>query len=95
MMEIIPRFVDRLPGKVRKMLELLEHNDLAPLLQVVHELVGTAGGYGFASISQSARKAQQSIQEGAALEPVAIEINSLIAAIRQVEAYDESKTVIA
>ena len=91
MLEIIPGFVDRLPGKVRKMLDLLEHRDLVELQRVVHDLVGTAGGYGFAVVSSPARKAQQSIRAGAALEPITAEINSLIEVIRRIEGYDESK----
>jgi CheY-like chemotaxis protein len=91
MTEIIPRFVDRLPGEVRKMLDLLEHHDLVELQKVIHDLLGTAGGYGFAPVSQPALKARQSIRAGAALEPITAEINSLIGVIRQIEGYDESK----
>jgi CheY-like chemotaxis protein len=65
MLEIIPGFVDRLPEKVHKMLDLLEHRDLVELQRVVHDLIGTAGGYGFAVVSSPARKAQQSIRAGA------------------------------
>jgi PAS domain S-box-containing protein len=90
MLEIIPIFVGRLPGKVHKMLDLLEHRDLVELQHVVHDLLGTAGGYGFAVVSSPARKAQQSIREGAALEPITAEINSLIEVIRRIEGYDES-----
>jgi PAS domain S-box-containing protein len=91
MLEISPEFVGRLPGTVRKMLELLEHRDLLGLQQVVHELLGTAGGYGFASVSLPARKVHQSIRAGAALEPIAAEINSLIEVIRRIEGYDEPR----
>ena len=56
MMEIIPGYVERLPGKVHKMLDLLAHNDLVELQRVVHDLLGTAGGYGFSLVSQVARK---------------------------------------
>jgi PAS domain S-box-containing protein len=91
MMEIIPGFVDRLPGKVRKMLDLLEHHDLVALQQVVHEILGTAGGYGFAPISPPARRAQQSLQEGEEMEPITAEITSLIEVIRRIDGYDESK----
>jgi len=92
MMRIIPEFVARLPEKVYKMLDSLEHHDLVALLGVVHDIVGTAGGYGFAPVSQPARQAQESIRAGAALEPIAAEINSLIAVIRRIEGYDESST---
>jgi PAS domain S-box-containing protein len=93
MLKIIPLFVDRLPGKVHKMLELLEHRNLVELQHVVHDLLGTAGGYGFAVVSSPARKAQQSLRAGAALEPITAEINSLIEVIRRIEGYDESKVV--
>jgi CheY-like chemotaxis protein len=91
MTEIIPAFVGRLPDEVRKMLDLLEHHDLVELQKVIHDLLGTAGGYGFAPLSQPALRARQSIRAGAALEPITAEINSLIAVIRQIEGYDESK----
>ena len=91
MLEIIPIFVDRLPERVHKMLDLLEHRDLVELQRLIHDLLGTAGGYGFAVVSSPARKAQQSIREGAALEPITAEINSLIDVIRRIEGYDDSK----
>jgi HPt (histidine-containing phosphotransfer) domain-containing protein len=73
------------------MLDLLEHQDLAELQILVHDLLGTAGGYGFAALSQPARKAQESIRAGAALEPITSEIESLIEVIRRIEGYDEFK----
>jgi PAS domain S-box-containing protein len=91
MLEIIPGFVERLSGKVSQMVDLLKHGDLVELHRVLHGLVGSAGGYGFATVSQAARKAQQSIRAGAALERIAAETNSLIEIIRQIEGYDESK----
>jgi response regulator RpfG family c-di-GMP phosphodiesterase len=91
MMEIIPIFVDRLPAKVRRMLELLERHDLVALQKVVHELVGTAGGYGFSPVSPPARRAEQSLKAGNPLEPIAADIKALVEIIRRIEGYDESK----
>jgi PAS domain S-box-containing protein len=91
MTKIIPMYVDRLPDKVRKMLELLEHRDLVALQRVIHDIVGTAGGYGFAPISVPARRAEQSIRGGDALESVGAAITLLIGVIRRIEGYDESK----
>jgi HPt (histidine-containing phosphotransfer) domain-containing protein len=93
MMQIIPGYVERLPDKVRKMHDTLDHRDLAGLLKEVHDLAGTAGGYGFAALTQPARKAQQSIRDGAGLEPLTAEIDLLIGVIRQIEGYDESKPI--
>jgi PAS domain S-box-containing protein len=93
MMEIIPGYVNRLPDKVRKMHDTLEHHDLAGLLKEVHDLAGTAGGYGFAALTQPAQNAQESIRNGADLKPLTAEIDLLIGIIRQIEGYDESKAI--
>jgi PAS domain S-box-containing protein len=92
MMEIIPGYVNGLPGKVRKMMDFLKHNDLAALQRVVHQLSGEAGGYGFPHVTQPARRVEQSIRAGDALEPLTAEINSLIEVIRLIEGYDETLT---
>jgi CheY-like chemotaxis protein len=95
MMKIIPDFVSRLPGKVYKMLDLLEHRDLEALQRVVHDIAGTAGGYGFAPVSHWARKAQDSLRGGNAFEPIAAAIYSLIEVIRRVEGYEGSHDGLA
>jgi PAS domain S-box-containing protein len=92
MREIIPGFVGRLPGKVRKMLDLMEQHDLPALQNVVHELLGTGGGYGFPAVSESARQAQESIRGGGTFETITSEVNSLIAIIRRIEGYKEVKS---
>jgi PAS domain S-box-containing protein len=89
MTEIIPGYVERLPAKVRKMHNLLERHDLVALGRIVHDLLGTAGGYGFAIVSQPARKVHDSIRTGAALGLITAEIHSLIEVIRRIDGYDE------
>lgn len=91
MMTIIPGFIDRLPTKVAAMLELLRSNDLAALQRVVHDLVGTAGGYGFAPVTQPARTLEQAIRARDALESITAMTMSLIEVIRGIEGYDESE----
>jgi signal transduction histidine kinase/ActR/RegA family two-component response regulator/HPt (histidine-containing phosphotransfer) domain-containing protein len=95
MLEIIPAFVERLPSKVHKMLGFLERQDLAALQRVVHELVGTAGGYGFAPVSPHARRAEQAIRAPNGVASIAAEITSLIEIIRRIEGYEESKVAVA
>ena len=95
MTEITYEFVESLPATVRKMVDLLEQRDLLALQHIMHGLAGTGGGYGFAAITQAARKSEQSIKEGNAFEPVAVQINSLIEVIRRIEGYDESKELVA
>jgi CheY-like chemotaxis protein len=88
MTEIIVEFVDGLPCKVRKMIELLERNDLVALKQVVHQLRGASGGYGFDPVTQPAVRAEESIKAGQALESIAAEIKSLIEVLRGIDGYD-------
>jgi CheY-like chemotaxis protein len=95
MLEIIPAFVERLPGKVQKMLDFLERQDLVALQQVVHELVGAAGGYGFAPVSPQARRAEQAIRAHDDVASIAAEITSLIELIRRIDGYEESKVAVA
>jgi PAS domain S-box-containing protein len=90
-MQIMPAFVDGLPGKVGKMIVLLERNDLGALREIAHQLLGTCGGYGFAPVSQPASSVEKSIKAGSSLESIAVETKSLIEVIRRIDGYDESK----
>jgi len=93
-MAIVPEFVGALPGKVGKMTELLEHNNLPGLQALAHQLLGTSGGYGFASVSEPARAVEQSIKAGRPLESVIPAVKSLIEVIRRIDGYDESKEAV-
>jgi two-component system sensor histidine kinase/response regulator len=68
-MEIVPEFVAGLPGKVRSMIDSLDRRDLPALQRVAHQLLGTCGGYGFATVSQPASKVEQSAKAGGAMSP--------------------------
>jgi PAS domain S-box-containing protein len=93
-MAIIPEFVAALPAKVGKIIELLERNDLPPLQNLAHQLLGTCGGYGFAPVSEPARTLEQSIKAGKDRKSIAPEVKALIEVIRQIEGYDESKETV-
>ena len=95
MMEIIPGFVESLHGKVCKMVDLLEKRNLLALQDMVHNLAGTGGGYGFAPFTQPARTSEQSNKAGDVFKYIAVRINSLIELIRWIEGYDESKELVA
>ncbi|MGA3068009.1 MAG: PAS domain S-box protein [Tepidisphaeraceae bacterium] len=91
MLAIIREFLEAFPDKVRKMSDLLQQNDLAALAIVVHRLRGTSGAMGFHSVTQPATRAEESIKAGKPLESITAEVNSLIAVIRQIDGYDETK----
>jgi CheY-like chemotaxis protein len=90
-MEIVPEFVAGLPGKVRKMIDFLGGDDLPGLQQIAHQLSGTCGGYGFGPVTEPARAVEQSIKEGRSLERITSDVKLLIAVVRRIEGYDESK----
>jgi PAS domain S-box-containing protein len=95
MLEIITQFVEGLPAEVKKMSDSLEKNDMNSLRKVVHQLRGAAGGYGFTPITAPAASAEASITASRDLKSITMEIESLIAMVRRIEGYDESKLVAA
>jgi PAS domain S-box-containing protein len=90
-MEIVPEFVAGLPVQVSNMTGLLEQNDLPAVQKIAHQLLGSAGGYGFAPVSQLARTVEQSIKARHPLESITVEVKSLIDVIRRIDGYDEFK----
>jgi CheY-like chemotaxis protein/HPt (histidine-containing phosphotransfer) domain-containing protein len=89
MMTIITEFVDGLPAEVQKISDSLEHNDMASLRRIVHQLRGAAGGYGFDPITSPATKAEESIDASGSLAEVTVKINSLIDVVRRIDGYGE------
>jgi len=90
-MQIMPEFVDGLPGSVGKMIDLLKRNDLSAVQWVAHQLLGVCGGYGFAAVSQSARTVEQSIKAGQDLGSITTGVQRLIELIRRIDGYDQAK----
>ena len=91
MLQIITEFVDGLPGEVQKMNDSLEKNDMSSLRQVVHQLRGAAGGYGFAPITQPATNVEKTIDASGAVESISTQIQSLIEMICRIDGYDKTK----
>ena len=91
MMTIITEFVDGLPAEVQKISDSLEHNDMASLRRIVHQLRGAAGGYGFDPITSPATKTEELIDASSSLANITIEINSLIDVVRRIDGYGERK----
>jgi CheY-like chemotaxis protein/HPt (histidine-containing phosphotransfer) domain-containing protein len=90
-MQIMPEFVDGLPGNVGKMIDLLKRNDLSGVEWVAHQLLGVCGGYGFAAVSQPARTVERSIKAGKDLGSITTDVQTLIELIRRIDGYDQSK----
>jgi CheY-like chemotaxis protein len=54
MMEIIRPFVKALPSRAAAIRDALDHEDLPAVKRLAHQLKGSAGGYGFPSITAAA-----------------------------------------
>jgi PAS domain S-box-containing protein len=93
MWTIIPGFVAGLPFKVSQMNNFLASKDLVALQLLVHQLLGSASGYGFPQVSEPARNVQRLIRGGNSVESIAAETNSLIELIRRIDGYDDSKVL--
>jgi PAS domain S-box-containing protein len=91
MMTVITEFVDGLPAEVQKISDSLEHNDMASLRRVVHQLRGAAGGYGFDPITSPATRAEELIDASGSLPEITTKINSLIDVVRRIDGYGERK----
>jgi PAS domain S-box-containing protein len=91
MLTIITEFVDGLPAEVRKMFDFLEQNEMALLCRVVHQLRGSGGGYGFDKVTESAIRAEESIKTAMDLESISANIQSLVAVIRRIDGYNQSR----
>ncbi len=85
--QILGEFIDELPERVAKMKEQLGQNDLPSLRRAVHQLRGAGGGYGFDLITELASRAEETIDEGKAIEEIATRVDDLIALIRRVQGY--------
>ena len=59
--QLIEAFIDRLPGMIEQMEELLDASDIEGLELKLHDLQGVGGGYGFSDISQLADEMMKAI----------------------------------
>lgn len=58
--EILPFFVDELPEKQALLSDLARAEDVENLQHEAHKLRGSAGGYGFAELSELAARLEES-----------------------------------
>jgi CheY-like chemotaxis protein/HPt (histidine-containing phosphotransfer) domain-containing protein len=95
MQELLQEFVSRLPQRVERMMELLRDQEIEQLRQVVHQLKGAGGGYGFGEITHRAADVEKTIKAGAGLDAVTAQIESLVRLLQRVEGYVDSQTSVA
>jgi len=59
MMEIVEMFVDEMPDRIQALRDALAQNEVATLSSLAHQMKGAAGGYGFDSVTDAARVAEE------------------------------------
>jgi signal transduction histidine kinase/CheY-like chemotaxis protein/HPt (histidine-containing phosphotransfer) domain-containing protein len=88
--QFLPEFVGVLPAKVEAMVALLREVELARLSEIIHQLKGSGGMYGFPQITQQAAEAERRIRHAEPLEQVRRGVEDLVRLVRSVEGFDEA-----
>jgi signal transduction histidine kinase/CheY-like chemotaxis protein/HPt (histidine-containing phosphotransfer) domain-containing protein len=87
---LLPTFVAHLPRQVGALTEMLLRGDMQGVDDILHQLKGSGGVYGFDEITALAAQAEQSILAGE-LEAIARDVQMLAETIRRVEGYDRTR----
>ncbi|HEX3356423.1 MAG TPA: ATP-binding protein [Tepidisphaeraceae bacterium] len=90
MQELVSEFTASLPARTEKLAQLVRDRDLDQLRQVVHQLKGAGGGYGFAEITQYAGEAESTIKAGAEIQQIQAQVDSLVDLLKRVEGYNSA-----
>jgi HPt (histidine-containing phosphotransfer) domain-containing protein len=69
----------------------MEQADLSALKEVIHQLKGSGGTYGFPGITRSAAEAERRIMEHEPLAKVREGVEELVRMVRSVEGYDSAR----
>ena len=89
--QFLGRFISHLPEAVGRLFTLMREQNLAELREVLHQLKGTGGLYGFPQITDAAEAAQNRVDAEQSLKDVAREVKALVEVIRRVEGYDPAR----
>ncbi len=87
MRELLGTFIAGLPERVGKMLDLLREQDLQHLRQVVHQLKGAGGGYGFPEITRRASEVESAIKSSMEIELIQSRLEGLVELLKRVDGY--------
>ena len=68
MRELVQQFVEALPKRASQMQDHLAARDIEALARLAHQLKGSAGGYGFSTITDEAARLEQIAKTSKELE---------------------------
>ncbi len=90
MVELIERFVGRLPKRIVALEEALAEQDVQTLGELARKLKGAAGGYGFPSISEAAGQLEETAKTQQGLDRLNDEVHGLVGLCRRARAAEGS-----
>ena len=91
MRRAVEHFVARLPERVAMIGRLLAAGDLAELHRAVHQLKGAGSGYGFPQVTAAAALAEERLKDGAELDVIRRDVDTLVALVRRIEGYQQTR----
>ncbi len=84
LIELVEYFVEEMPNTADKIKEACDTKDMESLRRLSHQLKGSAGGYGFSPITDSARVLEEAIMEEKAISEVKQSVDELVALCKRV-----------
>jgi CheY-like chemotaxis protein len=91
MEQFLPTFIGDLPELVSRLEALTSEQDIEGLGELIHQIKGTGGFYGFMPMTDAAEHVEELITTGGQIDEATAEVRSLIELIRSVEGYDPLK----
>jgi len=85
MTELIEMYIDSLPRQVTAIEHALDERDLGTLANLAHQLKGSAGGYGFPSITEAAAELEDCASVSGELGSLRDKLDVLATLCRRVE----------
>jgi PAS domain S-box-containing protein len=95
MRDILAQYILEMPWVVSRLVGSMSRNDLKSVHSIMHELKGSAGGYGFDEISLLASAAEASIRLGADRQHVEQSVQEVVKLLRRVHGYESAREVAA
>ena len=89
MVELVEMFIEELPSRIAAFERAVDEHDLATLATLAHQLKGSAGGYGFPAITETAKRIEAAAMSRGDLEMLAEQTRALTDLCRRARAVAE------
>jgi HPt (histidine-containing phosphotransfer) domain-containing protein len=83
--ELVEMYVAEMPARIAALSAAVASNDRDQVRRLLHQLVGSAGSYGFNSLSVEARKVEMALHGGVSLPDVSSGICDVIEMCERVQ----------